>query len=107
MNISGINPNLNIPATNSAPAGSGSGTELRSLEQKLAQLQKEKKEAVENKDIDKAKALEKEIQNVKRQIRQLKEKENKAEETQAAKKQENGQEQPAQLVSEQMLNRLA
>ena len=44
MNISGINPNLNIPATNSAPAGSGSGTELRSLEQKLAQLQKEKKE---------------------------------------------------------------
>ena len=62
---------------------------------------------MENKDIDKAKALEKEIQNVKRQIRQLKEKEKKEEEKQAAKKQENGQEQPAQLVSEQMLNRLA
>ncbi|MCI8417732.1 MAG: hypothetical protein HFI33_09650 [Lachnospiraceae bacterium] len=104
MNISGMNPGAGTPDISGGPASSGENPRLRSLEQKLQQLTKEKKEALANQDTEKAKALEKEIQSVKQQIQELKEKEKKKKEK---KEEEGGQKQPAQLTSEHMLNRLA
>ena len=76
MSVNGISSES--LAAQGIPASSGSfgqNPRLAALERKLQRLNQEKKKAVENKDKEKARKLEQEIQAVKQQIEQLKKKE--------------------------------
>ena len=78
MSVNGISSES--LAAQSIPASSGSSSQnprLAALERKLQRLNQEKKKAVENKDQEKARKLEQEIQAVKQQMEQLKKKEKK------------------------------
>ena len=55
-----------IPVT-AGSFGGGDDFRIKALEQKLQQLNQEKKKAVQNKDEEKVKKLEEQIENVKRQ----------------------------------------
>ena len=78
MNISGISPGISAAAVSPQNiSGSGKSPRLAALEQKLQRLNSEKEKAVRNKDKEKERKLEQEIQAVRQQIQQLKQKEKK------------------------------
>lgn len=84
MSINGISPELLSAQNISGSSGSsGQNPRIAALERKLQRLNQEKKKAVENKDQDKARKLEQEIQAVKQQIQELKKKEEKKKKTDA------------------------
>ena len=86
INISGIGQ---TPIASGADLSSGSANpRIKALEQRLQQLNNEKKKAVQEHDEEKVQKLEKEIQELEKQIEQLKQKEK-------LKKQRSKQDQPA------------
>lgn len=81
MNISGIGSGISAAADSPQNiGGSGKSPRLAALEQKLLRLNNEKEKAVRNKDKEKERKLEQEIQAVRQQIQQLKQKEKKEQE---------------------------
>ncbi|MEY8336586.1 hypothetical protein AALB16_00935 [Lachnospiraceae bacterium 62-35] len=73
---------MNVNATGQNPLATGAdlsngstNPRIKALEQKLQQLNNEKKKAVQEHDEEKAQKLEKEIQELRKQIEQLKQKE--------------------------------
>ena len=79
MSVNGISSES--LAAQGIPASSGSSSQnprLAALERKLQRLNQEKKKAVENKDKEKARKLEQEIQAVKQQIEQLRKRKRKS-----------------------------
>ena len=60
MSINGISPSM-IPMSGSQ-SGGGQNPQIKALEQKLMQLNSEKKKAAQNHDEEKVKELEKQIQ---------------------------------------------
>ena len=88
MSIGAIPANIPAMHTNESH-GTGQNQQIKSLEQKLENLVKEKKEALQAKDTEKARKLEKQIQ---KQIAQLQAKAQKkqAEETQEEQANKNG-----------------
>lgn len=85
MSINGISPSMISMSAGSCV--SGQNPQIKALEQKLMQLNSEKKKAAQNHDEEKVKELEKQIQEVEQKIEKLKQKEQKKQQ----KQQEGGQ----------------
>ena len=80
MSINGISPSM-IPISG-GQSGGGQNPQIKALEQKLMQLNSEKKKAAQNHDEEKVKELEKQLQEVEQKIEKLKQKEQKKQQQQ-------------------------
>lgn len=85
MNISGINQSQPAASSQKMPEASDY-SEIRALEQKLQTLNTEKQKVVQNDDAESVKKLEKQIQEIKKQIEQLRNREKNQQEERATEK---------------------
>lgn len=90
MSINGISPSM--ISMSAGPSAGGHNPQIKVLEQKLMQLNSEKKKAAQNHDEEKVKELEKQIQEVEQKIEKLKQKEQKKQQ----KQKEDGQDEEAE-----------
>lgn len=74
MDISAVSPNIS-PAGSGAAGSRGEDAQIKALEQRLSQLEKEKRAAAQSKDTEKERRIEKQIQEIQRRIEQLRQKE--------------------------------